>query len=170
VDVVELDRFTQQQSSELAAGELEPWGGSAEALSWREKDRHVGTYGSDGRLLAAAGSVVVEVEVDGAGAFAVLGIGGVFVTRDAREGGLVAPMLDALLVAPEDGAVDRAMLFCRPPLMALYRKSAFAEVSATVTVAQPDGRIEMPLRTMWRPLRDRASWPAGRVEVLGLPF
>lgn len=178
VEIVELEPLTPQQTSELHAGELEPWGAVAETLAWREKDRHVGVHGSDGRLLAVAGSVIVEIDVDGAGVFAVLGIGGVFVTPSARGRGLVSALLERLLVP--DGVlvpgvlvpkgVEHAMLFCRAPLRALYRKSAFAEVGATVTAAQPDGRIEMPLRTMWRPLRDRASWPGGPVDVLGLPF
>ncbi len=120
--------------------------------------------------------MLVEIDVDGTGAFGVLGIGGVFVTPSARGRGLVSPLLerllvpDRVLVAPAERAVDRAMLFCRPPLMALYGKSAFVEVSATVTASQPEGRIEMPLRAMWRPLRDHASWPAGPVAVRGLPF
>jgi hypothetical protein len=35
---------------------------------------------------------------------------------------------------------------------------------------QPTGRIEMPMVTMWRPLRDAAKWPPGRIDVRGLPF
>jgi predicted GNAT family N-acyltransferase len=170
MDVVELDRLTPQQSSDLAAGEREPWGGVAEALSWREKDRHVGIHGPGGQLLAAAGSVLVEVEVDGAGDFSVLGIGGVFVTPSARGEGLVAPLLEALLAVPADGSVARAMLFCREPLSAMYAKFGFAEIAAVVTAEQPAGAIEMPLCAMWRPLSDGVSWPPGRVEVRGLPF
>jgi hypothetical protein len=39
-----------------------------------------------------------------------------------------------------------------------------------VTADQPAGRIEIPMRAMWAPLRDDASWPPGKVEVLGEPF
>ncbi len=176
MEIVELEPLTAQQSSELQAGELEPWGGVAEALSWREKDRHVGAHEPDGRLLAVAGSVLVEIDVAGAGVFAVLGIGGVFVTPSARGRGLVGSLLerllvpDGVLVPPADRAVDRAMLFCRPQLMALYGKLAFAPLADPVTAAQPDGPIEMPLRAMWRPLRHGVSWPPGRVEVHGPPF
>jgi predicted GNAT family N-acyltransferase len=171
VEIVELAAITPQMWTELAAGEQEPWGRIAEALSWREKDRLIGLRGPDGQLLAVAGSLIAEVEVDGAGAFAVLGIGSVFVTPSARGRGLVARMLEVLLSPPQQGhAADRAMLFCREPLMALYRKSGFAEVRALVSAEQPDGPIEMSMRAMWRALGDGVSWPPGSVAVRGLPF
>jgi len=170
VEVVELDPLSAQQSSELADGEQQPWGAVAEALSWREKQRHVGIRDADGRLLAVAGSLLLDVEVDGASAFPVLGIGGVLVRPSARGGGLVAPLLGALLAPPADGLATRAMLFCRPPLRAMYAKFGFAELSAEVTAEQPAGPIAMPLSTMWRPLRNGANWPPGCVEVRGLPF
>jgi hypothetical protein len=62
------------------------------------------------------------------------------------------------------------MLFCRAQLMALYGRLAFAEIRAQVWAQQPDATIEIPLRAMWRPLRDGVRWPDGRVEVHGLPF
>jgi hypothetical protein len=65
---------------------------------------------------------------------------------------------------------ERAMLFCRPELVALYRRRGFVEIDAPVWVDQPGGRIEMPLAAMWRPLRAGAEWPPGRVDVRGLPF
>jgi hypothetical protein len=62
------------------------------------------------------------------------------------------------------------MLFCRPELVALYRGFGCEEIAAPVWADQPGGRIEMPLAAMWRPLRDGAEWPSGRVDVRGLPF
>jgi hypothetical protein len=65
---------------------------------------------------------------------------------------------------------DRAMIFCRPELVSLYERLAFAEITAPVWVSQPDGPIEMPMRAMWRALREGATWPPGRVDVQGQPF
>jgi hypothetical protein len=62
------------------------------------------------------------------------------------------------------------MLFCRPQLTGLYRKLGFREIDAPVWAEQPQGRIEMPLPAMWHPLSSEAEWPAGRVDVRGLPF
>ena len=62
------------------------------------------------------------------------------------------------------------MLFCRAPLVVLYERFGFREIKASVSADQPGGRVEMPLRTMWAPLRDGAPWPDGAVEVLGEPF
>jgi hypothetical protein len=39
-----------------------------------------------------------------------------------------------------------------------------------VSVEQPGGRVEVPLSAMWLALRVGQEWPAGRVDVHGLPF
>jgi predicted GNAT family N-acyltransferase len=170
VQLVELDRVTEQQWRELIAGEREPWGGVAEGLTWSEKRRHVGIRAPDGRLLAVAGTTIAEVVVGAGRRFDVLGIGGVFVTRAARGRGFVARLLAGLLEGGDEARPERAMLFCRSELAGLYRKQGFRAIEARVTAAQPAGRIEMPLRAMWRPLAAELQWPAGAVEVCGLPF
>ena len=171
VRLVELDAVSAQQWRELIAGEQSPWGGGAEELSWREKERVVGIRGEEERLLAVAGTVMAVVEVAAAGSFEVLGIGSVFVTRAARGQGLVARLLEGLLAQPlREGFPERAMLFCRAQLVGLYAKLGFQELGEPVWADQPAGRIEMPLRAMWRALRAGVTWPPGRVEVRGLPF
>jgi hypothetical protein len=62
------------------------------------------------------------------------------------------------------------MLFCRPDRAELYRRHGFDEVPGPVLVDQPDGVVEMPPVTMWRPLRSGASLLDGPVKVHGLPF
>jgi predicted GNAT family N-acyltransferase len=170
VELVELDEITSRQWSELVAGEREPWGGIAEELAWGDKDRFVGLRDAGGELVAIAGAVTAEVEVEDAGDFQVVGIGGVLVRPRERGRGLVWQLLEPLLEIAADMGPERAMLFCRAQLMALYGRLAFAEIPAAVWVEQPDGRIEIPLRAMWRPLREGVRWPDGRVEVRGLPF
>jgi GNAT superfamily N-acetyltransferase len=170
MEVIELDEITPQQWRAVEAGEREPWGGLAEGLAWANKQRHVGLRAADGELVAIAGALIAEIEVGGVERFDVVGVGSVFVTARERGHGLARKLLESLLAIAEDMGPERAMLFCRPQLTVLYGKLAFTEIHALVSARQPDGEIEMPLRAMWRPLREGVRWPDGRVEVLGLPF
>lgn len=170
MEPVELDTITSQQWSELVAGEHQPWGGLAEGLAWAEKERCVGLRAAGGGLVAVGGAMIAEIDIEGAECFQVVGIGAVFVTQRERGCGLVWKLLGALLEIATDMGPDRAMLFCRPQLTALYARRAFVEIPGPVWAQQPDGRTEMPLCAMWRPLREGADWPEGRVEVRGLPF
>ncbi len=170
VELIELEEITPQQWREIEAGEREPWGGGAESLAWVDKQRHVGLRAADGALVAIAGALIAEIEVEGAERFPVVGIGGVFVTARERGHGLVWKLLEPLLAIAEQMGPERAMLFCRPQLTKLYGRLAFAEIQAPVRAQQPDGEIEMPMRAMWRPLRAGVRWPDGAVELLGLPF
>jgi hypothetical protein len=104
VQRVELDEVTGRQWCELVGDEPEPWGGVAEGMVWREKQRHVGIRAPDGRLVALAGAVRADVEVDGAPIFQVLGIGGVFVARSARGRGLTATLLEGFWPKPDTRA------------------------------------------------------------------
>ena len=170
MELVELSALSEQDWVELIAGEQAPWGGQGEALQWRDKDRHVGLRTPEGRMAAAGGAVIVEVDVEGADRFDVVGIGGVFVTGSLRGRGLTARLLPVLLDIAQRMGPDRAMLFCRPELVGLYARHGFAEIAAPVWADQPNGPIMMPMRAMWRPLRPATDWPPGRVDVCGLPF
>jgi predicted GNAT family N-acyltransferase len=169
VELVELDGITSPQWRAIVAGEREPWGGVAEGLAWADKRRHVGVRAADGQLVAIAGAVIAEIEVE-AERLRVVGIGGVFVTPRERGRGLVGKLLGRLLELAGDMGPERAMLFCRPELTALYGRLGFLEIMAPVGARQPEGVIEMPMRAMWRALVEGAEWPAGRVDVQGLPF
>jgi GNAT superfamily N-acetyltransferase len=172
VEAVELASVSEADWQELIAGEVEPWGGIGEKLSWAEKERYVAMRGAGKKVLALAGAVVADVEVEGNGRFQVLGIGGVFVTASERGRGLARAVARELLERARRDArcPERAMLFCRPQLAGLYRKLEFREIGAPVWAEQPRGRIEMPLRALWRPLDGGVKWPPGRVDVRGLPF
>lgn len=170
MELVELDAVTEPYWTELIAGERGPFGPVGETLEWREKERNVGLREPDGRLVAAAGAVLVNVDVTPEASFQVVGLGGLIVTREARGRGHMRALVDALLAIAHAMGPDRAMLFCRPELVAVYQRMGCEEVSDAVWVDQPDGRIEMPMSTMWRPLRDGVRWPSGRVDVRGLPF
>jgi predicted N-acetyltransferase YhbS len=168
--LVELDRLAERDWEELVAGEHEPFGDIGEQLVWRDKTRNVGVRDDNGRLLAAGGLVLAEVRVGRQSPFEVVGIGGVIVTRTARGRGIARLLVQRLLELAGDTGVQRAVLFCLPGLTSLYSKFGFALIESEVWADQPTGRIEMPLSAMWRAFSSDASWPTGRVELMGEPF
>jgi predicted N-acetyltransferase YhbS len=170
MQLVELDRFAAPFWEELVAGEHEPFGGIGEDLVWRDKTRNIGIREDDGRLVGAAGAVLAEVKIEQEPPFEVVGLGGLIVTRDARGRGLARVLCQNLIEVAGEFGVPRAMLFCLPKLMLLYREFGFTGIDAQVWAEQPGGRIEMPLKAMWKALDGEAGWPCGRVELQGEPF
>ena len=168
--LVELDRLSEPYWEELIADEHEPFGGIGEQLVWRDKTRNVGVREDDGQLVAAAGVVLAEVKVGQESPFEVAGLGGLIVTRSARGRGLARLLCRRLLEIAGELEAQRAMLFCLPKLMPLYREFGFVQIDGQVWADQPGGQIEMPLPAMWSPLSREAIWPSGRVELLGEPF
>jgi GNAT superfamily N-acetyltransferase len=168
--LVELDRISEPYWEELVAGEHEPFGAIGENLIWRDKTRNIGVRDDDGRLVAAAGLVLVEVKVGQGPPFQVAGLGGLLVTHSARGRGLARLLFQRLLELAGELEAQRAMLFCLPTLMPLYGKFGFLQIHAPVWADQPEGRIEVPMPAMWKALSRDAGWPAGRVELMGEPF
>ncbi len=166
---IELKNVDSEQWRALQGEDPHPWGGEAEALAWVPKTDYVGIPGEGGELLAMAAVLVAEVTA-GEEAFPVAGVGGVIVRPDMRGHGLARLVVEAILEVAARLGPERAMLFCRQPLVAMYERFDFRTIDEPVTAAQPTGRVEMPLRAMWRPLRADASWPPGPVAVLGEPF
>ena len=155
---------------DLTDREVEAFGSAAAGLVWRPKDRNVGLRDPDGRLMAVAGATLADVEVDGAGTFAVVGLGGLIVRREGRGRGLGVTLMDGLVRMARGLGPELAMIFCRDELGPLYVRRGYTEITEAVWVDQPGGRIQMPLVAMWRPVHGRPVWPAGRVDVRGLPF
>jgi predicted N-acetyltransferase YhbS len=170
VELVELTVLGDADWAQLRDGEQEPFGAIGEALHWSAKDHYMALRGDDGRLLAAAGVAVFEVEVEGTGAFEVVGLGGVIVTHTMRGRGLFSRVVGPALAKAAQLGPERMMLFCRPELVARYARLGFRVIDAPVWADQPGGHIEMPHEAMWLALREGAEWPAGRVDVRGLPF
>jgi predicted GNAT family N-acyltransferase len=170
VEFVELNALTEQDWDAVVAGERQPFGSVGAELAWRPKDRHFALREQDGRLVALAALVGVAVEIEGTGGVDVVGLGGVIVTPSARGRGLMFRVVQPVLALAEEIGPERAMLFCRPELVAVYRRLGFEEIAAPVWADQPAGSMEMPMRAMWRALRAGAAWPPGRVDVHGLPF
>ena len=169
MELVELRRITAQQLAELEGDEDDPWDAGSSVLRWRPKAWHAVLRDDDGRLVAAAGLVLTDVEVSGE-RFAAVGLGGVIVNSHHRGRGHAGAVVTAAIAHAEQLGPELALLFCHPDRMGLYRKFGFAEVTAPVSVEQPSGPVKMTMRTMWRALRPGATWPGGSVAVRGLPF
>jgi GNAT superfamily N-acetyltransferase len=170
VELVELGALTEEDWAELVDGEPDPFGPIGAGLAWRPKDRHVGLRAPDGRLVAVAGAAIASIEIEDGDGFDVVGLGSMLVTRSLRGRGLMSRLVEPVLALADGMGPDHAMIFCRPELVVLYRRLAFAEIAAPVWADQPEGRVEMPEPAMWRALREGAGWPPGRVDVRGLPF
>jgi len=166
VELVELEGLTKEDRAALAAGEAHPFG--VNDLQWRESDRYFALR-EHGSLVAAAGLVVAQVEVDD-DVFDVVGVGGVIVARPHRGAGLMRRVLDAALERAARLGPLHAMLFCSRANAPRYARFGFHPIEAAVTADQPGRTVQMGEVAMWRPLREGAAWPDGRVRVLGLPF
>lgn len=172
VELIEFGRLSDEQYAALVGEEVDPFNAAEFGIEFLAKDRHVAVCDDDGRLLAAAGLVVVEVQFGAQPPLPVVGIGGVIVTAPHRGQGLGRQVISAALRRAEALGPEIAMLFCRVENAGLYRLHGFAEVPGRVFVDQPDSVVEIasPGVAMWRPLRADARLPHGIVKVNGLPF
>jgi predicted GNAT family N-acyltransferase len=170
VELIEFGRLSDEQYAELVGDEDDPWHAVEFDLKWLPKDHHIAVRDDDGRLLAAAGLVVVEVQFGAQPPVPVVGVGSVIVNVSNRGRGLGRQVISAALVGAEAIGPEIAMLFCRPAIAGLYRRHGFAEVGGPVLVDQPDGVVEMSGVTMWRPLKPGGRLPDGIVKLNGLPF
>jgi predicted N-acetyltransferase YhbS len=170
VKVVELEGdHSAAERAELHDGEVNAFESVHLGMYWDDHERRI-VLVDEGRMIACAGLVVAPVHV-GDEALEVVGVGGVIVTHSRRGEGLARRVMEGALERAAQLGPAFALLFCRPDRAGFYRKLGFAKVDAPVEVAQLEGeRREMPLDTMWRPLREGATWPAGPVSLPGLPF
>ena len=169
MELVEFGRLTEEQRRELEGDEDDPWSAAGMTLHFQPKERHVGLRDEHGRLVASAGVLQVDVEVDGR-RFRVVGLGGVIVNEAHRGRGYARQVVTAVLERAEGIGPEFVLLFCHADRAGLYRKLGFTEVGSAATVEQPGGRMTMPMTAMWRALRPGATWPAGELAVLAPPF
>lgn len=170
MELIELGRLSERQHAELVGDEEDPWDAGDSTLQWRPKDRHVAVCDDCGRLLAAAGLVVVDVGFGEQQATPVVGIGGVIVAAPHRGRGLGGRVISEAVRRARDLGPEIALLFCLPDRAELYRRHGFAEVAEPVLADQANGVVTMPPVTMWRPLKDGVTLPGGVVKIHGLPF
>ncbi|HUA70023.1 MAG TPA: GNAT family N-acetyltransferase [Solirubrobacteraceae bacterium] len=169
MEFVEFEHMTTGRRDELEGDENDPFDEQGITLRFQRKDRHVGLRDDHGRLIASAGLLVVEVDVGGE-RFPVVGLGGVIVNVNHRGRGLARTVVNAAIAKAATLGPKFVILFCHEDRTGLYRRLGFEELEPPVLVRQPQGYVEMPMRTMWRALAGDARWPDGRLTVDDLPF
>ena len=138
------------------------------AYRWRPKELHFITE-EDGRVLSHVGLVRTRVKAGGQ-EVTVCGVGGVVTRPEAQGRRLVhAAMQEAARYMCGEMGVEFGMLFCLPRLAPFYERQGWQFVEDEVEIDQPDGPVVWPYRVMVLPCGERV-WPAGRVEVGGLPW
>jgi predicted GNAT family N-acyltransferase len=170
VQLIEFGALSEPMRSELEGDEEDPFEMARSPLQWRPKDRHVGLRAADGRLVASAGCVLSELELEDGSALTVVGVGGVIVARAFRGQGLGDRIIAEVVRLADRLGPPMAMLFCRRDRADLYARHGFIEIAGPVFAEQPSGLVEVSLVAMARPLRLGATVPSGRVTVRGLPF
>lgn len=164
-----LPGYTKAEQDEILGEGADPFGVAETGLTWLPKEEHFGVR-LGGRLVAHAGLRRLPVAIDLVET-EVVGVGGVAVAPDVRGQGLARFVLAAALEHARTMGPGHALLFCRPPLQALYQRLGWHALDQDVLVEQPEGRlVTMPLRTMVTPLRDDAAWPSGPVRLRSLPM
>jgi predicted N-acetyltransferase YhbS len=169
MEIVEFDHMTTGRRGELEGDEADPFDEHGMTLRFQPKEHHVAVQDERGRLIASAGVLVVKVEVAGE-LFPVVGLGGVIVNAAHRGRGLGRTVANAAIAKAATLGPKFVILFCHEDRTGLYARLGFERVESPVLVEQPDGYVEMPMRTMWRALTEDATWPEGRLTVRGLPF
>ena len=169
MEFVEFEHMTTGRRDELEGDENDPFDEQGITLRFQRKDRHVGLRDDHGRLIASAGLLVVEVDVGGE-RFPVVGLGGVIVNVNHRGRGLARTVVNAAIAKAATLGPKFVILFCHEDRTGLYRRLGFEELEPPVLVRQPQGYVEMPMRTMWRALAGDARWPDGRLTVDDLPL
>ncbi len=170
MEVVEFGRLTDTYRAELEGDELDPFDAAGNTMTWRPKDRHVALRGPDGRLVASAGIVLTELQIDDASVLPAVGIGGVIVNAAYRGQGLASRLLGEVLRLAGTLGPQLVILFCHRDRAGLYQRSGFVEIPPPVVVRQPGGFVEISQVSMWRALDSETALPAGRVALLTYPF
>ena len=166
-------KFTQEALTDEEKQSLFGWGENIFGLedagfSWRGKDFHFVTE-EDGRAVSHVGVIKTQVKAGGR-ALTVGGVGAVVTVPEAQGRRLVHEAMRqvASFICHELGA-DFGMLFCLPRLAPFYARQGWLLVEDEVEIEQPAGPVVWPYHVMVLPCAGRA-WPAGRVEIGGLPW
>jgi predicted N-acetyltransferase YhbS len=136
--------------------------------TWRPKEVHFVTE-EGGRAVSHVGLVKTTVKAGGR-EVTVAGVGGVVTRPEAQGRRLVHDALrEAARHMCAEMGVEFGMLFCLPRLAPFYERQGWRLVEDEVEIEQPSGKVVWPYHVMVLPCGDR-RWPAGRIEVGGLPW
>ncbi len=174
MEIVRFGPLTDEDRAQLEGDEHDPFDAAGITLAFRPKDDHIGIRDDAGRLVASAGFLCaeVEVEVEGEGGerFDVFGIGGVIVAGSHRGQGLARTVVTEALAEGVRLGAAYALLFCHEDRSGLYRKLDFTVLESPITVRQPAGPAILPQLAMWRRLTATRGWPPGAAALRSLPF
>ena len=137
-------------------------------FQWRPKDWHF-IVEDEGRVVSHVGVMETTVRV-GLRDIRVGAIGGVVsVPQATGRGHAHAAMTRAVEFMRDELQVEFGMLFCLARLRAFYARQNWQLLEDIVEFDQPNGLVVSPFHSMVLPFADR-QWPAGKVEVGGLPW
>jgi GNAT superfamily N-acetyltransferase len=164
-DVARLDDLDGDTQSHLASCFAAHFGHVP--YVWEEPRRIV--LARDRDVVAGhAGMFEREVSV-GALPVRVGGIGGVVTHEAYRRSGVARAMLEQAVTTFRSDRLQFALLLCREEVVPVYESSGWRRVDVTTRFQQPDGPAIYPRVTMVIDLAGRA-WPAGDVDMAGLPW
>lgn len=167
---VRLAQYDRADQIRILGDVPDPFGVADTGLKWLPKQEHFGLVQPDGRLVAHAGLLRLPLSI-GRLDTEVVGVGGVAVAPDVRGQGLAGRVVGAALEHARTMGPERAVLFCRPPLVPLYEKLGWRSFGREVHVEQPEGPVLMPLHTMWHLLHgEDTAWPEGAVRLRSYPM
>lgn len=135
---------------------------------WRPKVMHFITE-EDARAVSHVGVLKTMVRAGGH-EVTVGGIGGVVTVPEAQGRRHVhAAMRRAEEFMCAELRVESGMLFCLPRLAPFYARQGWHLIEDEIEFEQPSGKVVWPYHVMVLPC-GKYVWPAGRVEVAGLPW
>jgi hypothetical protein len=136
--------------------------------TWRPKDIHI-ILDVEGQPASHVG--LIEQTVDVAGTLVRVGGVGAVVTNGSMHGlGLAQKtMRYAEKYMCEELNVEFGMLFCLDRLKPFYERQQWQLIREPVEFDQPSGKMISPLNVMVLPCKGQ-TWPAGAIDVRGLPW
>ena len=168
VEIRYAEALTEEERQALFFWDEHVFGLEDASYRWRPKDYHFVTE-ADGEPVSHVGLIKTTVSVGGR-QITVGGIGGVATRPEAQGRRLVHAAMEQVqeFIRHELGA-EFGMLFCLPRLEPFYARQGWQALEDEVEIDQPSGKVVWPYRVMVKPCGERV-WPAGRVEVGGLPW
>ena len=168
--VERLPGWRADDLAQVIGDEIDPFDSPQPALIWLPKTEHFGIRIA-GRLAAHAGIVTVPAVVENR-EFPVTGFGGVIVAHEYRGQGLGRLLMVAVTGRARELGPEVGLLFCWLSRTGFYGRLGWQlfPSETSIVVEQPDGPVYMPMRSMWLPLGENATWPAGSVRLRSLPM
>jgi hypothetical protein len=160
--------LTESLRAVLAEGEADPSGVEGTGLTFVPKEHFAIAFEGE-EPVASAGWLARTLPV-GDRAVAAAALGGVLVRRSRRGRGLSRLVSEAAVSNARAAGRTHAVLLCKPQVRPLWAHLGWMEIPDRVTYTDPEGQTrQWPLVAMARPLGDE-PWPAGDVDLAGLPF